>query len=92
MRAHQGIAEEWVNWYYRPDQAAKLADYNYYVSPVQGIEPYIRQLDKSLLKDPDLANLVLPNDDYLKQTHGFMALSEAQIRNYEGDFSHVSGV
>ena len=92
LAPHESLAEEWINWYYRPDQAAKLADYNYYVSPVQGIEPYIRQLDKGLLKDPDLANLVLPDETYLKQTHGFMALSEAQIRNYEGDFSHVSGV
>lgn len=92
MASHQTIAEEWVNFYYRPEQAARLADYNYYVSPVQGIEPYIRKIDPDLLKDRDLANLVLPDDDYLKQTHNFMALSEAQIRNYERDFSNVSGV
>ncbi|HVX53282.1 spermidine/putrescine ABC transporter substrate-binding protein [Nocardioides sp.] len=92
MASHTAIAEEWVNWYYEPENAAKLADYNYYVSPVQGIEPYIKDLDPHVLKHPELANLILPNDDYLKQTHGFMALSEAQIRDYEGDFSHVSGV
>jgi spermidine/putrescine transport system substrate-binding protein len=92
LARHQTIAEEWVNWYYQPEQAARLADYNYYVSPVQGIEPYIKKLDGGLLKDRSLSNLVLPDASYLKQTHSFMALSEAQIRNYERDFSHVSGV
>jgi spermidine/putrescine transport system substrate-binding protein len=92
MATHLGIAEEWVNWYYQPDNAAKLADYNYYVSPVQGIRPYIEKLDPDVLKNPSLSNLILPDASYLSKTHGFMALSEAQIRNYEGDFANVSGV
>jgi spermidine/putrescine transport system substrate-binding protein len=89
---HLSIAEEWVNWYYDPEQAAKLANYNYYVSPVQGIRPYIEKLDASILKNKDLANLILPDASYLSKTHGFMALNEVQIREYEGDFSNVSGV
>lgn len=92
LAQHQTIAEEWVNWYYDPEQAAKLANYNYYVSPVSGIRPFIEKLDASVLDDPDLSNLILPDEDYLKQTHGFMALTEAQIRDYERDFSDVSGV
>jgi len=92
LATHQANAEKWIDFYYEPPNAARLADYNYYVSPVQGIRPYIEKLDPGVLKDPDLSNLILPDDDYLKQTHEFMALSEAQIRDYEGDFSHVSGV
>lgn len=92
LATHEGIAEEWVNWYYEPENAAKLADYNYYVSPCQGIRPFIEKLDPGVLKDPDLANLILPDAHYLARTHEFMALSEVQIRDYEGDFSNVSGV
>lgn len=92
LASHQRIAEDWVNWYYDPRQAARLVDYNYYVSPVQGIEPYLRKLDPDLFQDPDLLNLIMPSEEYLANTFDFMALSEAQTRNYEGDFSHVSGV
>lgn len=91
MAPHKDIAEEWVNWYYEPENAAKLADYNYYVSPVQGIRPFMKELDPGVLSDPALSNLILPDATYLKQTHGFMALQEYQIRDYEGDFSRVSG-
>jgi spermidine/putrescine transport system substrate-binding protein len=92
LAQHQELAEKWINFYYEPENAAKLADYNYYVSPVQGIRPFMKELDPDVLANPDLANLILPDDSYLKKTHDFMALSEVQIRDYEGDFSHVSGV
>jgi spermidine/putrescine transport system substrate-binding protein len=92
LTEHQTLAEQWVNYYYEPSVAAKLADYNWYVSPVQGVRPFMEKLDPDVLKDKNLSNLILPDDSYLKRTHSFMALSEAQIRDYEGDFSHVSGV
>lgn len=92
MAQHHALAESWVNFYYEPEMAAKLANYNYFVSPVDGIRPFIEKLAPEVLDDPNLFNLILPDEAYLKQTHGFMALSEIQIRDYEGDFSHVSGV
>jgi len=94
MSPHRTLAEEWINFYYQPEIAARLCDYNYYISPVQGVQSYLEKLDPSLFKakNKDLLNLILPDDDYLKQTHLFMALDEVQIRKYEGDFSDVSGV
>lgn len=88
MTTHLSIAEEWVNWYYRPDIAAYLADYNWYVCPVQGAEEYMKKIDPSVVGNP----LIFPNAQVLKQSHQFMALQEYQIRDYEGDFSNVSGV
>jgi len=88
MTNHLSLAEDWVNWYYRPDIAAYLADYNWYVCPVQGAEHYMKQIDPSAVGNP----LIFPTPEYLKRTHQFMALQEYQIRNYEGDFSNVSGV
>ncbi|MFT4263541.1 MAG: spermidine/putrescine ABC transporter substrate-binding protein [Nocardioides sp.] len=92
LAQHQALAEKWIDYYYQPEVAAKLADYNYYVSPVQGIEKYIEELDPDVLEDDALRNLILPDDSYLAKTHGFMALDEVKIRDYESDFSHVSGV
>ncbi|WP_300681327.1 spermidine/putrescine ABC transporter substrate-binding protein [Nocardioides sp.] len=92
LAQHQELAEKWINYYYEPEVAAKLADYNYYVSPVQGIRPFMEELDPDVLAKPALANLILPDDAYLAKTHGFMSLTEAQIRDYERDYTHVSGV
>ena len=82
------LAEDWVNWYYQPEIAAYLADYNWYISPVQGAQAYMEKIDPAAAKNP----LIFPNPDFLKQTHQFMALQEYQIRDYEGAFSDVSGV
>ncbi len=88
MTQKQSLAEDWVNWYYDPQIAAYLSDYNFYVSPVQGAQEYMRKIDPDAADNP----LIFPTPDYLKQTHQFMALQEYQIRDYEGAFSDVSGV
>jgi len=88
MTHKQSLAEDWVNWYYDPEIAAYLADYNWYISPVQGAQERMRAIDPEAADNP----LIFPTDAYLKQTHQFMALQEYQNRDYEGAFSHVSGV
>jgi spermidine/putrescine transport system substrate-binding protein len=88
LSPHLSLAEDWVNWYYDPYQAALLADYNWYVSPVEGAQEQMRRIDPEAVNNP----LIFPTAEYLKQTHLFMALREYQIRDYEGDFANVSGV
>jgi len=34
--------------------------------------------------------LIFPTEDYLKSTHSFMALDEAKMRQYEGDYADVT--
>ena len=43
--------------------------------------------------DPDLASnpLIFPDDETLSKTMDFMALKEAQITQYEGEFADVTG-
>ena len=88
MTQKLSLAEDWVNFYYDPEIAAYLADYNWYISPVKGAQEFMRKID------PEQADnqLIFPDDDFLKQTHQFMALQEYQIRDYEGAYSDVSGV
>ena len=88
MTHKQSLAEDWVNWYYDPEIAAYLADYNWYISPVDGAQEHMKRIDPDAATNP----LIFPTADYLKQTHQFMALQEYQIRDYEGAFSDVSGV
>jgi spermidine/putrescine transport system substrate-binding protein len=85
LAAHQSNAEKWINFYYDPAIAAKLAAYVWYVCPVQGAQAEMEKVDKTLVDNP----LIFPTADFLKATHSFMALDEATMRQYEGEFNDV---
>ena len=74
LAAHQANAEEWVNYYYEPEVAAKLADWNYYICPVEGAQEEMLKLDKPAAR----SQLIFPTDEMLNTTWGFMALDDQQ--------------
>ncbi|MDN4478063.1 spermidine/putrescine ABC transporter substrate-binding protein [Demequina sp. SYSU T00039] len=84
---HKANAEKWIDYYYDPAVAAKLAAYVWYVCPVEGAREEMEKIDPSLVDNP----LIFPTADYLAQTHGFMALDEAKASQYEKDFADVTG-
>jgi spermidine/putrescine transport system substrate-binding protein len=86
LAQHESNAEEWINYYYEPAVAAKLADWNYYICPVEGAQEEMLKLDKHAAKSP----LIFPTDDMLKDTWGFMALDDQQEIAYERDWSDVT--
>ena len=87
LASHQGNAEEWINYYYDPEVAAKLAAYVWYICPVKGAQEAMEKVDPSLVDN----QLIFPSAESLKTMHSFMALEEFQIRAYEGDFADVIG-
>ncbi len=87
LASHQGNAEEWINYYYEPEVAAKLAAYVWYICPVKGAQEAMEKVDPSLVDN----QLIFPSAESLKTMHSFMALEEFQIRAYEGDFADVIG-
>jgi spermidine/putrescine transport system substrate-binding protein len=87
LASHQGNAEEWINYYYEPEVAAKLAAYVWYICPVKGAQEAMEKVDPSLVDNP----LIFPDAKSLATTHSFMALEEFQVRAYEKDFADVSG-
>ncbi|KAA1420554.1 spermidine/putrescine ABC transporter substrate-binding protein [Mumia zhuanghuii] len=84
---HHANAEKWIDYYFRPDVAAKLAAYVNYICPVQGAQAEMEKIDPELAADP----LIFPDDETLAKTNSFMALEEFQMREYEGDFADVTG-
>jgi spermidine/putrescine transport system substrate-binding protein len=86
LATHEANAEEWINYYYEPAVAAKLADWNYYICPVEGAQEEMLKLDRAAAKSP----LIFPTDDMLKNTWGFMALDDQQEIAYERDWSDVT--
>jgi spermidine/putrescine transport system substrate-binding protein len=88
LAPHIGNAEKWINYYYEPETAARLADYNFYICPVKGAQQAMEKIDPDAVHN----ELIFPTEKTLSQTHSFMALKEYQMREYEGAFSDVTGV
>jgi spermidine/putrescine transport system substrate-binding protein len=87
LATHQTNAEAWINYYYDPEVAAKLAAWVNYICPVQGAQQAMEKIDPSLVDN----ELIFPSADFLKKTFAMMPLTEAQSSQYELDFQNVIG-
>ncbi len=56
-----------MNWYYRPDIAAAVADYVNYISPVEGAKEVLQKSDPKAANNP----LIFPPDETLNSVHVF---------------------
>ncbi len=82
---HQANAEDWIDFYYRPEVAAKLASWVNYICPVAGAREEMEKIDPSLVDQP----LIFPDEEMLADTWGFMSLSEEKSQQYEGEWADV---
>lgn len=87
LATHKKNAEMWINYYYEPEVAAKLAAYNNYICPVKGGQEAMEKIDPEQVDN----QLIFPNAETLAKTNKFMALDEATMRTYERDFADVTG-
>jgi spermidine/putrescine transport system substrate-binding protein len=53
-------AYEWMNYVYEPKNQAQIADYNYYVTPVAGVQEILEKQGSDAAK----SDLVFPSEDY----------------------------
>jgi spermidine/putrescine transport system substrate-binding protein len=83
--SHQANAEAWIDFYYRPEIAAKLAAWVNYICPVQGAREEMESIDPSLVDNP----LIFPDEAMLANTWDFMALTDEQQQKYEGEWADV---
>jgi spermidine/putrescine transport system substrate-binding protein len=75
-----------MNYYYQPEVAAKLADWNWYICPVEGAKEEMEKFDPDAAK----SSLIFPDEKMLSNTWGFMALDDQQEIAYERDWSDVT--
>jgi spermidine/putrescine transport system substrate-binding protein len=87
LATHRANAEAWMNYYYDPQVAAKLAAWVNYICPVEGAQKAMEKVDKSLVDNP----LIFPTPEFLAGTFSMMPLSEAKASQYELDFENVIG-
>jgi spermidine/putrescine transport system substrate-binding protein len=75
---HKKNAELLMNYYYDPINAAELAAWVNYITPVVGA------YEEAIKLDPELAEnkLIFPDEAFLASTHGFRALSAQEEQSF----------
>ncbi len=84
---HQKNAEDWINYYYEPAVAAKLAAWVNFICPVVGAREEMEKIDPSLVDN----KLIFPDEEDLADTFDFMVLDETQNEKFEGEWADVTG-
>lgn len=84
---HKANAEALMDYYYDPTVAAELSAWVNYICPVEGAREAMEAIDPSLVENP----LIFPDDTFLANTWGFMALDDRQQTQYDTDFSRAVG-
>ncbi|MFJ6083147.1 spermidine/putrescine ABC transporter substrate-binding protein [Streptomyces sp. NPDC092369] len=84
---HKTNAERLMDFYYEPQQAADLAAYINYVTPVDGVKPYLAKIDKSAAENP----LIIPDQAMAAKSHAFRSLSAKEETAYEEKFAKLTG-
>ncbi len=79
----------WMNYYYTPEMAGLIEDYDNYICPVPSAQDYILKQ----LKDPDVANspLVFPTKEmYAKANDFYVFSSYDQNKKWSDTFSPIT--
>ncbi len=83
---HQDNAERWIDYYYDPEVAARLAAWVNYICPVQGAQEAMEKVDPSLADNP----LIFPDAELLRTTWDFKALDDREQATYEREWADVT--
>jgi spermidine/putrescine transport system substrate-binding protein len=59
-------AYEWMNYVYQPERQAQIAEYNYYVTPVEGTQELLEKQGSPAAK----SELVFPSEEYTAECVG----------------------
>jgi spermidine/putrescine transport system substrate-binding protein len=84
---HKTNAERLIDFYYEPEQAAELAAYINYATPVEGVKPYLAKIDEDAANNP----LIVPDKDMQARSHAFRSLSQKEETAYEEKFAKLTG-
>jgi spermidine/putrescine transport system substrate-binding protein len=85
--AHQAAAEQFMNFVYRPEIAAQIAASVNYITPVEGAQEALAELDPELAE----SELIFPSQESLERTFDFKQLDEEEEARYQELFQGVIG-
>lgn len=75
---HKKNAEALINYYYDPVNAAELAAYVNYVTPVVGAKEEMMKTDPALAENP----LIFPSEEFLSNVHAFRPLTGQEEQRF----------
>jgi spermidine/putrescine transport system substrate-binding protein len=84
---HKTNAEKWINFYYDPVNAARVAAYVNYICPVDGAQAEMEKIDPAQVNNP----AIFPDDATKARVQVFMPLSAKQQVDYEESFQALAG-
>jgi spermidine/putrescine transport system substrate-binding protein len=82
---HKKNAEKLMNFYYDPYNAAVLAAYVNYITPVVGAKEEAMKLDPALADN----ELIFPSEAFLSKTQGFRALDSKEEQSFTKAFQQI---
>lgn len=82
---HKKNAEALINYYYDPVNAAELAAWVNYVTPVVGAKEVLMETDPELANNP----LIFPDAALLSKTHSFRALTGQEEQRFATAWQNV---
>lgn len=82
------LIEEMINYYYEPEVAAQVADYVWFVTPVQGAQEAMEQINPENVDNP----FIFPDAEMDSRLHSFRALSPQEDKKYSEAFAKVMGL
>lgn len=85
--ANKVNAERFMDFVYQPEVAAQIAAWVNYISPVQGAQEAMQEIDPELAED----ELIFPSGETLSNTFEFMVLDEETEAEYQRLFQSVIG-
>ncbi|MEA2620052.1 MAG: spermidine/putrescine transport system substrate-binding protein, partial [Chloroflexota bacterium] len=85
-------AELMMNFVYDPKIAGQIANYVYYVSPVNGAEEVLKGLNKDAPLDQSLLDLLFPPDAVVAKQHNFQFLSDELEAKMNDLYADLAGV
>jgi spermidine/putrescine transport system substrate-binding protein len=83
---HKANAEKWMDYYYDPKVAAKLAAWVNYICPVDGAQDELAKTDPDLAKNP----LIFPSEDDYALLSIFRGLTDDEETQYASEFQDIA--
>lgn len=84
---NRDAAAKWMNFVYDPVEAAQIAAYVQYISPVKGVREELAKIDPELAENP----LLFPDDATKARLFPFANLPEDVEAEFEAAFSDIVG-
>ena len=82
---HKRNVEELINFYYDPANAALLAAWVNYVTPIVGAKEEAIKIDPALAEN----QLIFPSEEFLKNAHGFRSLTGKEELAFSKAFQEI---